>query len=316
MSTTHAVIAIRRALLCALALPLAGCVGAPGADEALDAIATRDFGPAQECLARAMYFESNRSSEDGMLAVGTVVMNRVESPDYPNDVCEVVGQPGQFAAGVMTRDMNAGKDLAMKVASRVLSGARHRGVDKAKYFHTAGMHFGYRNMNYTAIAGGNAFYERVSRRLNPGFRMTSQAEVREAQNATGAIDTLRTASTARDKATGSTTAIGYAEPKMREAAMAPVPGERPAEAATATPEPKSPFLGMFRSRKQAGPNAGEGNDGRSARLADAAPDERPAADGASAENLPGVGTGMGFSESGGGKGDGPKDGADAWLRRW
>ncbi|MDN5568538.1 MAG: cell wall hydrolase, partial [Paracoccus sp. (in: a-proteobacteria)] len=51
----------------------------------------------QECMERAMYFESNRSSRDGMIAVGTVVMNRVASGEYPGSVCGVVGQKGQFA---------------------------------------------------------------------------------------------------------------------------------------------------------------------------------------------------------------------------
>src|SRR5690349_13737284 len=60
----------------------------------------------KECLARAMYFESNRSSDDGMLAVGTVVMNRLESGKYPRTVCGVVGQPGQFASGVLDRPMS------------------------------------------------------------------------------------------------------------------------------------------------------------------------------------------------------------------
>ena len=36
-----------------------------------------------ECMARAMYFESNRSSRDGMVAVGTVVLNRVHSEGRP-----------------------------------------------------------------------------------------------------------------------------------------------------------------------------------------------------------------------------------------
>ena len=33
-----------------------------------------------DCMTRVMYFESNRSSAEGMLAVGTVVMNRVSDP--------------------------------------------------------------------------------------------------------------------------------------------------------------------------------------------------------------------------------------------
>ena len=59
----------------------------------------------RDCLARAMYFESNRSSEEGMLAVGTVVMNRLADPKYPHSVCGVVGQQNQFAPGVMWKKM-------------------------------------------------------------------------------------------------------------------------------------------------------------------------------------------------------------------
>jgi len=113
-------------------------------------------------MARVMYFESVRSSDEGMLAVGTVVMNRVHSREFPNSVCAVVGQPNQFAAGALSRPMQEGKsrDRALRVASRVLSGKRHRAVGNAMYFHTAGRTYKYSNMHYVAVAGGNAFYTR------------------------------------------------------------------------------------------------------------------------------------------------------------
>lgn len=115
----------------------------------------------RECLMRAMYFESNRSSEEGMFAVGTVVMNRVKDPRFPKSVCDVVGQKNQFAAGVLTRKMtDSGAVLAARVADQVLRGARHPGVRNAEYFHTAGLSFPYDNMHYVLIAGGNAFYEK------------------------------------------------------------------------------------------------------------------------------------------------------------
>jgi hypothetical protein len=109
-----------------------------------------------------MYFESIRSSDEGMLAVGTVVMNRVESRDYPNTVCGVVGQKNQFAPGVLSRPMQEGRsrERAERVAAAVLSGKRHRGVGKAMFFHTAGRTYRYSNMHYVLVAGGNAFYER------------------------------------------------------------------------------------------------------------------------------------------------------------
>lgn len=116
----------------------------------------------RQCLARAMYFESVRSSDDGMLAVGTVVMNRVESEKYPNTVCGVVGQKNQFAPGVLSKPMTEKKsrERAERVAGQVLAGKRHRGVGKAMFFHTAGRTYRYENMHYVAVEGGNAFYER------------------------------------------------------------------------------------------------------------------------------------------------------------
>jgi Cell wall hydrolyses involved in spore germination len=124
-----------------------------------------NFGMAQlsekECMMRAMYFESNRSSAEGMLAVGTVVMNRVNDPRYPKSVCGVVGQKNQFAQGVLTRKMtDSGAILASQVADQVLRGARHPGVQNAQHFHTAGLRFPYNNMYYVLEAGGNEFYEK------------------------------------------------------------------------------------------------------------------------------------------------------------
>jgi spore germination cell wall hydrolase CwlJ-like protein len=114
----------------------------------------------KECLMRAMYFESNHASEEGMLAVGTVVMNRVGAPGYPASICGVVGQQGQFAPGCMNQPMRGqGLALASKVADRVLAGARHPALAYTTHFHTAGLTFPYTNMHYVLVAGGNAFYE-------------------------------------------------------------------------------------------------------------------------------------------------------------
>lgn len=113
-----------------------------------------------DCMTRVMYFESNRSSAEGMMAVGTVVMNRVADRNYPHSVCGVVGQPNQFAPGVMWNPMREGRSLAFarQTAERVLRGERHPGVGDAKFFHTAGYSFPYDNMHYVLVAGGNAFY--------------------------------------------------------------------------------------------------------------------------------------------------------------
>ena len=146
--------ALTRLLLAAplLAGLLAGCASLP-----FSGLSSR------ECLARAMYFESNRSSDEGMIAVGTVVMNRVADKAYPDSVCGVVGQKNQFAPGVLSKPMKEKASLqrAYRAADRVLGGMRHPTLSTAvKHFHTAGHSFPYRNMFYVLEAGGNSFYEK------------------------------------------------------------------------------------------------------------------------------------------------------------
>ena len=115
----------------------------------------------RECLTRAMYFESDRSSEDGLLAVGTVVMNRVASPAYPKTICGVVGQPGQFASGVLWKPMQPDEERRVeRIADEILAGKRETAVGEAMFFHQAGLSFPYTNMHYVLVAGGNAFYRK------------------------------------------------------------------------------------------------------------------------------------------------------------
>ena len=114
-----------------------------------------------ECMMRAMDFESNRSSRDGMIAVGSVVMNRVDSSDFPNSVCAVVSQKNQFAPGVMTKPMtDSGRPLAEASARAVLRGERHPRVRNARFFHAAWYKANFNNIHYVVTTGGNAFYEK------------------------------------------------------------------------------------------------------------------------------------------------------------
>lgn len=137
------------------ALSLAGCARKPEAD--VPTAAASDV----NCMARAMYFESNRSSRDGMVAVGSVVMNRVQSDDFPNTVCAVVSQKNQFAPGVMTKAMDGqGRELAAATATALLAGERHPHVGRARFFHAAWYEANFNNIHYVLTAGGNAFYEK------------------------------------------------------------------------------------------------------------------------------------------------------------
>jgi spore germination cell wall hydrolase CwlJ-like protein len=145
----------RSILILLMACGLAGCAGQSQTDKGSASASDID------CMARAMYFESKRSSRDGMIAVGSVVMNRVQSDDFPNTVCGVVSQKNQFAPGVMAKAMNGqGQALAKTSASAVLAGERHPNIAGARFFHAAWYDADFNNIHYVLTTGGNAFYEK------------------------------------------------------------------------------------------------------------------------------------------------------------
>jgi N-acetylmuramoyl-L-alanine amidase len=49
------------------------------------------------CMVQNLYHESRGESVLGQAAVAYVTLNRVRSPAYPDSVCDVVWQPGQFS---------------------------------------------------------------------------------------------------------------------------------------------------------------------------------------------------------------------------
>ena len=93
---------------------------------------------------------------DGMLAVATVVMNRVASPRYPNSLRGVIYQSGQFSPtwnGSLNRVLaNGPSSTAYSVAQAALGGARHSAVINCYSFRAA----------WTGVSGvnvgGNVFF--------------------------------------------------------------------------------------------------------------------------------------------------------------
>ena len=80
----------RRLALAGAAVALGGCL----ATAAPAAAAGIDVKSELECLALTIYFEARGESDEGKLAVGHVVMNRVQHSLFPRRVCEVVRQGG------------------------------------------------------------------------------------------------------------------------------------------------------------------------------------------------------------------------------
>ena len=101
-----------------------------------------------ECEAGATY--------DGMIAVGTVIMNRIASPRFPGNLKDVVYQPGQFApaaSGKLSSVLKRGpSSSAYSAAKEVLNGKRHEKVKKCLFFHAS--YTGKKGIH----VGGNVFW--------------------------------------------------------------------------------------------------------------------------------------------------------------
>lgn len=75
---------------------------------------------ATTCMAKNMYHEAKSQSLAGQLAVGLVVLNRVKSKNWPNDVCKVIYQ------GPVRESWKTKKDPSLKSHEREYYPIRHR----------------------------------------------------------------------------------------------------------------------------------------------------------------------------------------------
>lgn len=100
------------------------------------------------CVALAMYWEARGEGRQGMQAVGSVILNRVADPRFPNSPCAVVYQGGETPPCQFSwwcdgkSDTPGNRKLwasARQVAADVLSGNERDNTGGALFFHTVGM---------------------------------------------------------------------------------------------------------------------------------------------------------------------------------
>lgn len=93
------------------------------------------------CLAQNVYFEARSENLAGMYAVTDVVLNRVESSNYPNTVCEVIRQDKQFSWYWDGKSDNPvwhslAWETSYRVASSMLYEEKFRGITNgATHYH-------------------------------------------------------------------------------------------------------------------------------------------------------------------------------------
>ena len=57
-----------------------------------------------KCLAQNIYFEARDQTIKGQIAVALVVINRVESANFPNTICKVIQQASRYRDGRIKRN--------------------------------------------------------------------------------------------------------------------------------------------------------------------------------------------------------------------
>lgn len=108
-------------------------------------------------LSRVINAESGNQILAGKIAVGNVVMNRVNSPKFPNTIYKVLYQKNQFStasSGSLKKTPNAESVIAAKL---VMEGVEI--VPTALFFNQAGLScYASRNRTYVTTIGAHAFY--------------------------------------------------------------------------------------------------------------------------------------------------------------
>ncbi|GAB4533831.1 MAG: hypothetical protein Tsb0010_14390 [Parvularculaceae bacterium] len=127
---------------------------------------------ARRCLAEALYHEARGEGLKGQLAVADVILNRVQSRSYPDDICGVVYQGSERNTGcqfTFTCDgsLNAERKPetwaeADRLASFVLAGMRPPISGSATHYHATYVNPRWASqLEPTAAIGTHVFYRRA-----------------------------------------------------------------------------------------------------------------------------------------------------------
>lgn len=123
-----------------------------GSDDSSRPAQTKDL----DLFAAILQCEAGSKDYDALLAVATVIMNRVESHRYPDTLHGVIYQSGQFSPtwnGSLDKVLkNGAKPLCYTVAKDALAGARHPDVTNCYQFRAS--YTGHQGV----IIGGNVFF--------------------------------------------------------------------------------------------------------------------------------------------------------------
>jgi N-acetylmuramoyl-L-alanine amidase len=190
-------VALSKFGICILLVLLSGCAGAPQSsgvrDDGYDVASVRESDSykaarkaarnsrsslstqsrvnkvdpqSQRCLAMVLYWEARGEGRQGMVAVGSVVMNRVADHRFPDSVCAVVYQGGESPPCQFSWWCDGKSDYpsqrqswvkATNVANNLLTARPKDPTDGALFFHNTSIRNPW-DRNLTARIGNHIFY--------------------------------------------------------------------------------------------------------------------------------------------------------------
>ncbi len=123
-----------------------------------------------DCLRRAIYFESRGEALQGQFAVAEVILNRVDAPNFPKSVCNVIHAAGggecafSYICDGVADDMHDqdAADRAGRIARVMLDGAPRTLTLGATFFHARWSRPTWGHVVETAAIGGHLFYKMAS----------------------------------------------------------------------------------------------------------------------------------------------------------
>lgn len=116
-----------------------------------------------DCMAKVVHHEAANQPREGQLAVAQLIMNRVESPRFPDTICGVVNQPGQFFNTASYNPRHDGKrwKVALDVSREAIAGVTADVVPGALFYHatylTSPPRF-FRTRARAGVLGDHIFY--------------------------------------------------------------------------------------------------------------------------------------------------------------
>jgi spore germination cell wall hydrolase CwlJ-like protein len=118
-----------------------------------------NISPEAICLANNIYHEARGESFTGKLAVALVTINRTKAVEFPDTICKVVYQEGQFSwtrTKQKVNDYNAWSD-ALTLANMAIDNPNILGNFRAKHYHASNINPGWRLPRIAKI-GNHIFY--------------------------------------------------------------------------------------------------------------------------------------------------------------